>query len=198
MNKLNACGFTLIELMVGLAVLAIALGAGVPSMSEFIQNSRLSAQTNDLLASLHLARTEAIKRNARVTLCRSADATTSATPTCSTAPGTGWEIGWMVFADASPFGTFSAGVEGANALLDSHGAAATSVSITPRARVADTIGDYVSYTSRGAIRDNLGAAQSGAFRLCDERGLDHARGLVLSATGRVEFTKATSDIEACP
>jgi type IV fimbrial biogenesis protein FimT len=70
------CGFTLIELMVGVAVLAIALGVGVPSMSEFIKNSRLAAHTNDLLTSLHLARTEAIKRNARVTLCKSANAAT--------------------------------------------------------------------------------------------------------------------------
>lgn len=187
MNKLNACGFTLIELMVGVAVLAIALGAGVPSMSEFIKNSRLAAHTNDLLTSLHLARTEAIKRNARVTLCKSADAAT-----CSTAAGTGWQIGWMVFADAAPFGSR----EGADAVLDSHGAAATNVSITPRA--ADTIGNFVSYTSRGAIRDAAGAPQSGMFRVCDERGLDRARGLVLSPTGRAEFTKDASVIGACP
>jgi type IV fimbrial biogenesis protein FimT len=96
--------------MVGVAVLAIALAAGVPSMSEFIKNSRLSVQTNDLFASLHLARTEAIKRNARVTLCKSADAAD-----CSTAAATRWEIGWMVFADAAPFGT----LEGADAVLDS-------------------------------------------------------------------------------
>jgi type IV fimbrial biogenesis protein FimT len=61
--------------MAGVAVLAIALGAGVPSMSAFIKNSRLAAHTNDLLTSLHLARTEAGKRNARVTLCKSANAT---------------------------------------------------------------------------------------------------------------------------
>ncbi|MGH8562936.1 MAG: GspH/FimT family pseudopilin [Gammaproteobacteria bacterium] len=187
MNKLNASGFTLIELMVAVAVLAIALGAGVPSMSEFIKNSRLAAHTNDLLASLHLARTEAGKRNARVTLCKSADATT-----CTTAAGTGWEIGWVVFADAAPFGTR----EGADPVLDSHGVAATNVSITPRA--ADTIGDFVSYTSRGAIRDAAGAAQNGVFRVCDERGLGHARGLVLSPTGRAEFTKDMSVIGACP
>ncbi|MGQ0591131.1 MAG: GspH/FimT family pseudopilin [Gammaproteobacteria bacterium] len=183
MNKLNACGFTLIELMVGVAVLAIALGAGVPSMSEFIQNSRLAAHTNDLLTSLHLARTEAIKRNARVTLCKSPNATN-----CSTAPE-GWEIGWMVFADAAPFGTR----EGADAVLDSHGAAATNVSITPR--VADPIGDFVSYTSRGVIRDAAGVAQNGVFRVCDDRGLGHARGLVLSPTGRAEFTKAMTQLD---
>ena len=186
MNKLNACGFTLIELMVGVAVLAIALGAGVPSMSEFIKNSRLSAQTNDLLASLHLARTEAIKGNARVTLCKSADAAN-----CSAAAGTGWEMGWIVFADANNDGDLDAG-EG----LDSHGAAATNVSIRPRA--ADTIGGLFYYTSRGVVRDAADVALNGVFRICDERGLDHARGLVLSPTGRVEFTKSTTVIGTCP
>lgn len=184
--------------MVGVAVLAIALGAGVPSMSELIKNSRLSAHTNDLLASLHLARTEAIKRNARVTLCKSVNTTA-----CNTTAGTGWEIGWMVFADAAPFGTFSTLVEGPGAVLDSHGAAAANVSITPRAadpaavppRAADTIGNFVSYTSRGAIRNAAGAAQSGVFRVCDERGLGHARGLELSPTGRAAFNKAMTDLD---
>jgi hypothetical protein len=81
-------------------------------------------------------------------------------------------------------------------VLDSHGAAATDVSIKPRA--ADTIGNFVSYTSRGAIRDAAGAAQSGMFSVCDERRLDRARGLVLSPTGRTEFTKDASVIGACP
>ncbi|MGH8608493.1 MAG: GspH/FimT family pseudopilin [Gammaproteobacteria bacterium] len=187
MNKLNASGFTLIELMVAVAVLAIALGAGVPSMSEFIQNSRLAAHTNDLLASLHLARTEAIKRNARVTLCPSTNAATCA------APGTGWGMGWMVFADAAPFCVRANPIDPAEVVLDSHGAAAINVSITPR--VGDTIGNCVSYTSRGAIRDAAGAAQNGVFRVCDERGLGHARGLVLIPTGRVEFTKAMTDLD---
>jgi hypothetical protein len=84
----------------------------------------------------------------------------------------------MVFADSAPFGSR----EGADAVLDSHGAAATNVSITPRA--ADTIGIFVSYTSRGVIRDAAGAAQSGAFRVCDERGLRHVRGRALSPAAR--------------
>ncbi|MGH8584797.1 MAG: GspH/FimT family pseudopilin [Gammaproteobacteria bacterium] len=187
MNKLNASGFTLIELMVGVAVLAIALGAGAPSMSEFIQNSRLAVQTNDLIASLHLARTEAIKRNARVTVCRSASGTT-----CNTTAGTGWEIGWIVFADAANFGIADAG----EVVLDSRGVAANNVAIAPRA--ADTIDNFVSYTSRGVLRDSAGVAQSGVFRVCDERGIGHARGLVLSATGRVEFTRDPVALGACP
>lgn len=122
MDSRRRNGFTLIELMVGVAVLAIALAAGVPSMSEFIKNSRLSAQTNNLLASLHLARTEAIKRHARVTLCKSADATN-----CDIAAGTGWENGWVVFADVYNDGNLDAG----EAVLDSHGATADDIWPSP-------------------------------------------------------------------
>lgn len=197
MNKLNACGFTLIELMVGVAVLAIALGAGVPSMSEFIENSCLSAQTNDLLASLHLARTEAIKRSARITLCaKRPDAVN-----CNPVAGTGWQIGWVVFVDVNNNRDLDAG----EPVLDSHGAAANRVSITP------SIGNLglFFYTPRGVLRYPhptavdaagvpLSVALNGVFRICDGRGLDHARGLVLSPTGRAEFTKSTTVIGTCP
>lgn len=192
MDSRRRNGFTLIELMVGVAVLAIALGAGVPSMSEFIQNSRLSAQANDLLASLHLARTEAIKRNAQVTLC----AKSPGAANCSIAAGTGWQIGWVVFVDVNNNRALDAG----EPVLDSHGAAANRVAITP------SIGNLnlFFYTSRGVVRYpdpadvTLSVALNGIFRICDGRGLDHARGLVLSPTGRVEVTKSTTVIGTCP
>jgi type IV fimbrial biogenesis protein FimT len=177
MDSLKRNGFTLIELMVGVGVLAIALVAGVPSMAEFIKNSRLAAQTNDILASFHLARTEAIKRNSRVTVCRSTNGSA-----CSTAAGSGWHTGWLVFADTANFGTLDPG----EIVFDAHGAAANNVVIVPL--TGDTITNFVSYTARGVVRDAAGVAQSGVLRVCDERGIDHARGLVVNATGRVEFT----------
>jgi type IV fimbrial biogenesis protein FimT len=191
MDSQKRNGFTLVELMVGVAVLGIALVAGVPSMAEFIKNSRLAGQTNDILASFHLARTEAIKRSSRVTLCKSANGTT-----CSTAVGTGWQTGWLVFVDPANFGTLDSG----EVVLDAHGAAATNVLIVPRA--GDTIANFASYTSRGVVRNATGVPQSGVLRICDERGLGHARGLVLSATGRVEYTSAMTQLNdgsgTCP
>lgn len=115
-------GFTLIELMVGVAVLAIALGAGVPSMSEFIKNSRLAAHTNDLLTSLHLARTEAGKRNARVTVCKSSDVINF---DWNTTADTSWDIGWFVFVDTASFGTH----EVAEVVFDTHAAIGNNVVI---------------------------------------------------------------------
>ena len=62
-------GFTLVELMVIMAVIGILAIIAVPSMTALINNSRAAGQAEELVASLQLARAEAIRRNARVTIC---------------------------------------------------------------------------------------------------------------------------------
>ena len=66
--KNRISGFTLIELMVTIAVLAILVAIALPNYQAFVLNSRMTAQANDFLTSLHLARSEAVKRNAAVTM----------------------------------------------------------------------------------------------------------------------------------
>lgn len=90
-------GFTLVELMVTIAVLAILLTIGVPSFNSVIASNRLSAGANEFVASLQLARMEAMRRNTRVVVCRSADQATCAT-------GTTW-TGWITFVDSNRDGT---------------------------------------------------------------------------------------------
>lgn len=87
-------GFTLIELMVTLTIMGILLMIAVPSFSEVALGSKLSAETSKLVAGVHLARSEAIKRNAAVTLCASANGTS-----CN---GSGWEEGWVMFVTSTP------------------------------------------------------------------------------------------------
>src|SRR3990167_5069797 len=84
-------GFTLIELMITLAVFAALLAVMVPSYSDMTLGSKLRSQANDLVAGAVLARSEAIKRNAAVRMCVSADG-------ASCIAG-GWEQGWVVFHD---------------------------------------------------------------------------------------------------
>ena len=84
-------GFTLIELMVAIMVLGILLGIAVPSFRDAALGSRLTGYANDLVAGVQIARSEAIKRNAPVTLCASEDG-----ETCGT--DAGWEVGWIVAA----------------------------------------------------------------------------------------------------
>jgi prepilin-type N-terminal cleavage/methylation domain-containing protein len=66
-------GFTLLELVVVLLIAGVLLGVGIPGMTSFIRNSRMTSAANDFIAALHLARTEAIKRRMAITACASSN-----------------------------------------------------------------------------------------------------------------------------
>jgi type IV fimbrial biogenesis protein FimT len=83
-------GFTLVEMMVAITIMSILLAIAIPNFNNAILGSKLSGYANNLVASAFLARGEAIKRNAVVTLCVSTNGTTCATG--------GWEQGWIVLA----------------------------------------------------------------------------------------------------
>jgi len=76
-----ARGFTLVELLIVTTLLAVLLAAGMPSFAEFMRNQRVKTASFDLFSSLVVARSEALTRNASVTL----------TPTGGT-----WSNGWTV------------------------------------------------------------------------------------------------------
>jgi len=82
-------GFTLIELMVTISIMAILLMIAVPSFQNATLGSKLSSFANNLVSSAHLARSEAIKRNATVALCASSNGASCAT-------SGGWGQGWIV------------------------------------------------------------------------------------------------------
>lgn len=84
-------GFTLIELLVTIAILAIVLALAIPNFTALIISNRLTANANELVGSLQLARSEAVSRNTRVTVCRSVNGTT-----CTTSSGQG---SWVTFVD---------------------------------------------------------------------------------------------------
>lgn len=193
-------GLTLIELMAMLAVVAIIFTVGVPQLSIFFKGNRMVSNTNELLAGLNVARSEAIKAGQRVTICKSLNAT-SAAPTCDIS-GTGWETGWFVFVDSdNTKGSYSSSSDGA-VLRVNGGASGDAVTISVDA--TDNIVNFVSFTSRGTPKLSNGAAQSGVFRVCDDRGLKNAsgnvvaRGIVLGATGRARSTNDATLIGACP
>ena len=90
-------GFTLIELMVVLAVTGIMLGFGVPRLTAMLQSNRTAASLNSLSAHLNYARSEAVRRNANITVA-------------ALDPGfpAQWHRGWVVFIDTNNNGTLDA------------------------------------------------------------------------------------------
>ena len=94
----RALGISVVELVVSLAVLSIIATTGVPAFSNFIQSNRISESSFDVLGTINLARTEAVKRRTRVVLCRSADPSAS-TPSCGGSANK-WTTGWLIFVAA--------------------------------------------------------------------------------------------------
>ena len=106
MKKVGARGFTLVEVMVVISITAILLTLAIPSMQNLIERNAIAGQVNAFIGSATLARSEAIKRNAPVVMCRSNNAESSATPSCA-ASGTDWKSGWIVFLDRNANGQFN-------------------------------------------------------------------------------------------
>lgn len=84
-------GFTLIELIVTMAVVSILLVTGIPALNQMTDSNRLVSQVNSIAGSLSLARSEAIKSASVVTVCAS-----STGAACTITP---WGNGWIVFTD---------------------------------------------------------------------------------------------------
>jgi len=92
MNKHMQTGFTLIELMITLAIASILISMAVPSFTHSIQNNKVLAETNMLLSAIAYARSEAIKRGNKVTIC--ASKSFSATTPCDS---NDWSDGWVIY-----------------------------------------------------------------------------------------------------
>lgn len=176
-------GFSLIELLVVLAVCAIALGLGVPAFTSMFANDRMSSATNDLVSSLHAARSDAITRRSPVTLCPSADGGTTCTDSGTLVQG------WVVFADANANGVLDAG----EPVLQRHAALPAELATGLTTGPAGAPG-YISFAADGSIGTPTLPSPLRDIQLCDHRGdIDTGGGVAagrwiqLHPTGRVEL-----------
>ncbi len=175
-------GFTLNELIVTMAIAAILLTVGVPSFRDMILNNRIVTQTNELIAALNLTRSEAIKRGVRVVVCRAAGSG------CATDSTSVWEAGWIIFADPNSNGVLDAD-EPIIRVREAVGGAIT-------IRTGGNYTQWVAYQPDGVSRGNTSLAND-TFRICDSRGVDHARFIAVNMVGRPTVRpKRTTD--ACP
>ena len=156
-------GLTMIELMITLALAGILIASAAPSFRTSIQNNRMVTQINELQTSLNLARSEAIKRNDNVTVCQSDDG--------ASCTGGDWEDGWIIFVDIDFDGSVDA-LDGDTVIRVDGVISGDNTLAFDQARVI--------YARDGFARPN----SSGTFTLCDTRGSEQARGLVVGVSGR--------------
>lgn len=192
-------GFTMIELMFAITVLAVLVGIGLPSMQDFVRSSRMSAAANDIVSDFNIARSEAVKRRVPITLCKTVNGTTCNTTT--TAPFTRWVI---FVDDANP--ALAQGTDG-NGAID-----AGEVILRDR-ELPDSITVTTTNVQNRAIFLPTGfprieTANVNRFKLCDVRGNvisvggDSAARLVnVLPTGRPSVSRSKAAITAaggCP
>ncbi|SFD84561.1 GspH/FimT family pseudopilin [Nitrosomonas sp. Nm166] len=174
-------GVTLIELLVALSVLSILLAVGVPSFGQFTVNTRLNSYTNTLFSHISLARSEAIKRNARVAICKSADGS-------SCASSGDWSQGWVIFVDLDNSASIGSGEQ----VITTASALPAGFSFFGNCN----INNYISYDAQGMPKLITGGFQSGTITMCPAPPAvtGNGREIRLSSAGRVRVVKITS----CP
>jgi type IV fimbrial biogenesis protein FimT len=165
-------GFTLVELMVVVAIGALLLAAAVPAWGDWLATTELANHAHRLANSMALARVEAVKRGQRVNLCRAPDGRH-----CRGAGG--WEAGWLVHVDADGDAVNGDG----EPVLRAEGPAPAGIYV----RANRPVDSYVSFNALGQARLVNGGLQMGTLVVC-RRGLPAHR-IVLANSGRVRLEK---------
>lgn len=163
-------GFTLIELMVTIGILAIVLSVGIPSYRGIVMDNRLASQANLFATSIKLARSNAVKFQRNATVCASANFD-AAVPTCSAS--TDWSSGWIVWVDKDRDSTADA-----NEIIAVNGP------IHRSSELKSTSANRFTYDGRG-----FAATAAGELTLCDSRSGEMGRVIKVNATGRTNISR---------
>lgn len=167
-QKIISCrtaGFTLLELLISLVIITILLAFGLPSLQQTLSGNRIAAQANDLMTSLSLARSEAIKRNLRVSVCASANGFSC---------GSDWKQGWIVFTDPDSDGS-------PDQVLRVRQALDGPVTLNWN----NVINNYVSYAPTGELLSLSGASTGlGGTFIFSDAGTSENRAITVNELGR--------------
>lgn len=164
----------MLEMLMTLVVLAVLVGLGAPQMMPLVHGSRLPATSNEIVAALHLARAEAVRRNRPVVFCRSADQAS-----CST--GSEWP-GWLLFVDTDADGALDTGEDVVRSGLVEPGL------VLRASSNISTRNDRLRFAPSGrAIADNELTMLNATLRVCaaTTQPAQNARDVTLAAGTRV-------------
>jgi type IV fimbrial biogenesis protein FimT len=202
--KQKNAGFTLIELVVTLVVVGILATVAVPSIRNIIKDHRLSGYTNELLADMNYARSEALKRATPVTTCKTTNPQANS-PACDTTASDPWTTGRIIFVDTNKNGAINSGEQ----ILRLRLALEDNRSVIKGDNTASGgTANYITFLGDGTT--SLGAQtttppiQERYMVLCDDRGAGEKRTVAISVTGRVRTLAKGSSLpsgtnpQSCP
>jgi len=177
--KRIATGFTLIELMITLVVVAVLLTVAAPGFMSTLKTNAVQTQADLLLTTFNYARSEAARLNRTVIVCRSINGTA-----CSSSSS--WQDGWLVYEDVDSDGTVETG-DGDTVL-----------------RVYDGLsGDFTlvptsGFTNRVVYRASGDASTAGRFVVCpSDSDTAYAREIKINIVGRPRISEGvTTDCSA--
>ena len=179
-HSTTSSGFTLIELMVTVTLVAILLAVGVPSFTTFQRNAELTSATNSLLAAINAARSEAMKRGMNAMVV----------PT----DGANWSSGWVVFVDKNRSLAYESGSD-VTVLASDPPPAYLAVSGN-----GSTAGStpYILFDASGYSKLKAGGFGALTFTIArnDVTGsvlADQTRRVIISSTGRARTCKPSTD-----
>lgn len=170
-------GFTLIELMITLAIAAILGMLALPSFSELILSNRITTQANDLISALNVARSEAVRRGSPVCMTR------------ISATANDWTSGWQVYSDPNANRTSSGTIcstTGAT-IIQSHEALTGDTTLTS----SDNFGTYVRFNALGVATNSSDTGLSGSFSLCrKDKNNAKSKKIDISTTGLIRLSSS--------
>jgi len=159
-------GFTLVEMMVAVAVLAILLTIGLPAFGGLIDSQRMDSSVNGLMRSIQFTRTEAIRLNRPVTM---------------TPLGQDWNNGWIIFLDANHNGAHDS---------DERVLRYEQPALVSHIHANANIADYLRYNAQGESELLNGGFQSGTFSLCPQQTAAQGRKVIINRVGRARIERA--------
>jgi type IV fimbrial biogenesis protein FimT len=161
--------------MIAVGLSALLLSMAIPALDSFTTSDKQTGAVNDFVSSMHIARSTAITTNFRTTVCASASG--------ANCEAVSWDQGWIVFGDRDSDQT----VDNDETIVASSGG------VDGMTIQSGEFGAFLMYRPNGRVMTTSATGNSGQFTVCDTRGSDHAKVLIVDLSGRPRLSKTLAN-----